>query len=122
VTKLRTLALSTLAIILACACQKESEKPPSDMKESIVRLRADILICQQRERILPEDTARARREKDSLFALYHISEKEYDDAISGYKSDLDRWKEFHLMVINRLEDLQHQQSPQKDTTKKALEK
>jgi hypothetical protein len=92
-------------LFLLPACSGERNKASTSSDSLFVNFQADLMIAQEENRLEGNDSLSLSRKTDSLYSYYHLTIARHDSLMDALSTDLDRWKEFHLKVVKRLEYL-----------------
>jgi len=99
--------LIIISVFMSCSKHKSSI---AILPDSIcINIKADLMIIQEENRVLREDSTTLQHKIDSLFHHYNISESQIETSVQEYKKDLTRWKEFNSKILKRLEYLQQKE-------------
>jgi len=66
------------------------------------RLYADMLVVNEK---YASDPVKIRNEKEKLFLIYDIPEKEYEEKIKSFEADRAKWEEFFKAAADYLDTL-----------------
>ncbi len=102
-------ALFFVTIALQSCHNDESVDLPIP-ENQFVNLYADMLIIREEAHFSLSDSLTTKLRIDSLYASYHVTDKQAEIAIQYYKKDLHRWKQFYENVIRRLDSLQQMET------------
>jgi len=98
-----------LVIFILVSCSND-KSPTSKLEDSVcVNFQADMMIIQEENRVLREDSTTLQPKIDSLYHHYNISESQVETSVQDYKKDLTKWKEFNTKIMKRLEYLQQKE-------------
>jgi hypothetical protein len=98
-----------LFIFFFCSCRKSQTPPDVIPEEQFTNFYADLLILREKDDLLGSDSLTSQHRMDSLYQKYQIDSGKVQTTIETYKQDLNRWKEFHKKVTNRLQIIQREE-------------
>jgi hypothetical protein len=101
-------------LLFFCSCSKRQQAINLIPEEQFVNIYADLLIANEEGILLQLDSVSIRQKADSIYHHYNIDTSIVRITLESYKQDMNKWKEFHEKLTNRLANIQREElSPPK---------
>ncbi|MBI4546450.1 MAG: hypothetical protein HY707_00610 [Ignavibacteriae bacterium] len=107
---MRLFPLLIAPCVVVVSCSTENTNIHVIEEQKFINFYAHLMILQEEAKLMGLDSTATRAHVDSLYQAYHLTDEQIKTSLDEYKKDLSTWKRFHDKVIQRLEQIQKEET------------